>query len=364
MFNKTIAIVYLCWSDEPLKYLDAALQAIMAQTYPKEQMELIVVYNAHKENESSAAPLIAQKLFEYQDRLPVATFLEQDKNLGYVGGNNVGIKTALQKKVDYILLHNADGRLDSEAIQKLSALMQSDEQIGASQPLIVLDPANHLINSAGNEFHYLGFAYCGQYRQNIKQIKSVYSRSVGYLSGSAIMMRSDLLTKHGLLDEDYFIYHDDLEYSLRLQSRGYTTKIEPSAVFFHQYQFSRNKEKYYLMERNRLFVLLTYYKIPTLLLVAPMMLMAEIGLVFFAVMDGWLKQKLRAYIYWLKPASWRLIWRKRKIAQKARTISDRRLLSKATAQIEFEEVDCWILKYLANPIMTGYWQIIKIIIFW
>lgn len=359
-----MAIIYLCWSEEPYKYLDSALEGIEHQTYPRELIKLFIVYNSHRTGEQTACSYIRQRVAERQVDLPAVTILEQNENLGFVGGNNVGMRWAMAYGCDYVFLHNADGCLAGQAIEKLVVSLEKDKNIGAAQSLVLLDPERNLINSAGNNYHFLGFGYCDLYRQNRAESKSNEIRRVGYLSGAAMMMRVDLLKQHGLWDEDYFIYHDDLEYSLRLKSLGYSTVLVPDSEFYHQYRYSRNPDKYYLMERNRWIVLLTYYKPPTMLLILPGLILMEVGLIFFSLIGGWFRQKIRGYAWWLHGKNWRMVLAKRKARQSERKVGDMELLKQAVGRIEFAEVNNWVLKYAANPFMAGYWWMLRKIIYW
>jgi len=361
--NKKVVITYLCWSDEPFKYLELALSGIKEQTYLKENIELLVVYNSHKADEQSALPFIQQTIAECGDNLSHTTVLAQTENLGFVGGNNVGMQWAIDNGFDYVFLHNGDGVLKSDAIEKLVNRLDGDVNIGAVQSLVLLDNDRNLINSAGNSFHYLGFGYCNLYKKNINTL-DVDKKRVGYLSGAAMMMRVDLLKQHGLWDKDLFIYHDDLEYSLRLRSLGHKLELVADSIFYHKYNFNRNKNKYYLMERNRYAIMLMYFKWPTLLLLLPMAVIMEIGLILFSLKDSWFKSKMRAYGYWLRYCNWSLWLKKRKKVQLLRKRSDSYILNRVVCIIEFEDIDNWVLRYVANPILSIYFYIIKFFIFW
>lgn len=361
---KKVAIIYLCYSQEPYQYLGRAIDGIAAQTYPKEAQEFLVVYNSFGPDETSACPYIYDQLAKQALNLPHFTVLEQAKNLGFVGGNNVGIRWAIANGFDYVLLHNADGWFDRLAVEKLVNTMQSDDKIGGAQSLVMLYPETDLINTAGNSFHFLGFGYCGLYRQQRAKCHFASITEVGYLSGAAMMLRADLLKQNGLFDEDFFIYHDDLEYSLRLRSLGYKTAVATNSVFYHQYRFGRNPNKYYLLERNRYATMLMYFKWPTLILLLPIGLLVEIGILFFSLKSGWLASKLKAYEYWLHIDNWRRWLVKRKTVQTRRVVSDRQLLRLAVSQIAFEDIDNWFLRYIANPLMKAYWWLVKKIIYW
>ncbi|MBI2444507.1 MAG: glycosyltransferase family 2 protein [Candidatus Magasanikbacteria bacterium] len=370
-----VAIIYLSYHSEP--YLRRAMEAWQNITYPKDQVEFIIVDNTHPEFGSSAE-FIKQTIGEGNNLLRV-TLLAQTANLGFAGGNNVGIKKALALGCKYIYLHNQDGFLEPACLPKLVEAMESDPLIGAAQSLVLLYPETDLINTAGNQRHFLGFGYSGGLRQPVSFRPTPHRRAGGekwrnpliyeevpYASGASLLLRADLLQQHGLLDEDFFAYHEDLEYSLRLKSLGYKTVVVPDAKFFHEYNFRRNQDKYYLMERNRFAIILMYYQWPTILLLLPIAIPVEIGLGFIALLQGWWREKWRAYLYWLKPWSWKLWFDRRKQIQSQRKISDRQLLASATGVIQFDDqaFNNPLLKYIGNPLMRGYWGVVRRLIFW
>jgi GT2 family glycosyltransferase len=352
-----VALIYLSYHSDP--YLDNFIVGLKKIDYPKENLTVVVVDQPHPEFGSSIN-ILKEKLLPLAGvEIPPVVFLPQEKNLGFAGGNNIGIKWAIDNNFDYIFLHNQDGFVEKETIAKLVAEMENDNHIGAAQAFILLHPENDFINSAGNCFHYLGFGYSGSYRMNKNNFNIDQLIDVGYASGAAMMSRSDLLKKFGLLDEDFVSYHEDLEYCLRLRSVGFRIVLAPVAIFYHQYDFSKNKDKFYLMERNRYGAMLMYFKWPTLFLLLPMALLVEASLLLFALKSGWIREKLKAYGYWLKWKNWRKWLNKRQKIQSQRTISDREMLKYAVSKI-----DNWVLKYFANPMMKVYWVIMKILIWW
>ncbi len=362
MFSKKLALIYL--SYHPDHYLDNFISGLKNIDYPKESLTVVVVDQIHPDFGSSESVLKEKLLPIANVEIPPVVILPQEKNLGFAGGNNIGIKWALDNGFDYVFLHNQDGFVEKDTIFKLITVMENDKTIGVAQALILLHPENNLINSAGNCFHYLGFGYSGDYRVEKNSFNLRETTNVGYASGAAMMLRSDLLEKFGLLDEDFVSYHEDLEYCLRLKSVGYRAVLVPTAIFYHQYNFGKNKDKYYLMERNRYGLMLMYFKWPTLILLLPMALVVESGLLLFALKSGWIKDKLMAYSYWLQYKNWQKWLNKRQKIQTQRVKSDKEILKFAVSKIEFEDIDNWLLKYLGNPIMKIYWIITKILIWW
>lgn len=359
-----VAIVYLSFHCEP--YLDDAVSALKKITYPKDRLEFIIVDNPHPIHGSSVRFIEDAVMALSGKEIPHVTILAQEKNTGFAGGNNAGIKWALDNDFQYVYFHNIDGFVAANFLEPLISAMQTDERVGAIQSLLMLYPETDLINSSGNSLNYLGVGYCNNFRVPKISLSLPALQETNYASGAAVLMRADLLKKFGLWDEDFFMYHEDVEYSLRLKIAGYKIVVSSESLFYHKYNFGRNSVKFYGIERNRLGVMLMFYKFPTLLLLLPIGIIFELGIVLFALQGGWLMTKLQTYGYWLQPASWRLWLKKRYRVQRLRAISDRQLLKNCVSRIIFNEstVQNPLLTYIGNPLMAVYWAVVKQIIFW
>lgn len=359
-----VGIVYLSYDSE--RYINDFVSAMQRISYPREKLELFVVDNPRPGVGNSMRALQEVLAPLSGKEIPAVTFLPQKENLGFAGGNNIGISAALQKNCDFVYLHNNDGFPAANFLQPLLETMEADKTIGAAQSMILLYPESDLINTAGNQFQYLGFGYCGDFRKKFR--KEDYDKvfATAYASGAAVLLRADLLKEYGLLDADYFLYHEDIEYSFRLKTINYKTITVRDSIFFHKYNFARLGEKTYYMERNRFGLMLTYLKWPTLVLLLPMALVLEIALLLFAWKSGWGKQKLAVYGYWLKTESWKLWLGKRRKIKKMRKISDREFTKMFCGKILFQDTNfnSPVLRYIGNPLMAAYWFIVKKIIFW
>ena len=364
MFNSKVSIIYLCWADEPQKYLAEALESIKNQTYPKEFLQLVIVYNGPREGETSSIDYIRSEIFQRQADLPATVVLEPGSNVGFSAGNNFGARYAVEQGADYVFLHNADGYLAPEAITELVKVMETNKNVGQCQPLILLHPETELINSAGNNLHYLGIGYCYKYRQPYKKtMAEIYD--TGYVSGAGAFMRADLLRQHGYWNEHFFLYHEDTEYTLRLVSLGYRAVSVNQAIFYHKYSFSGKPNKMFWIERNRHALQLMFYRWPTLILILPMEIVFNLGLVILALIQGWFKELMDVYVYWLAPANWRQWLADRRVIQQNRTVGDNRLLSRMTGRIDFTGLKIpKIILLLANLVFTLYFFLLKILIWW
>jgi hypothetical protein len=329
-------------------------------------MELIIVDNPHPEYGSSVRMLEEQVMPLSGNELPNVTLLPQAFNTGFSPGCNVGIQWAIDHGCDYIFLHSQDGFLAPKALETMVEALESDKTIGAAQALLLLHPETELVNSAGNAYHYLGFGYCNQFRAKRESLNLPPILDSGYASGAALLMRADLVKAHGALDNEFFLYHDDIAYALRLKILGYRVVLVRDAVFYHKYLFGRSAKKLYYIERNRFGMMLMFYRWRTLFLILPMILFLELGLLFFYARQKELKTKMSVYGYWLWPSHWRMWLQKRKIIQAMRKVSDAVLLKDAVTQIVFDDpsINHPLLVKIGNPLMDRYGQWMKRFMTW
>ena len=243
--------------------------------------------------------------------------------------------------------------------------MEADKTIGQAQPLILLHPEHELINSAGNAWHYLGMGYCELERARAADRAFPPVKEIGYSSGAATILRTDLFRQYGLWKDIFYLYHEDTEYSLRLRFLGYKIVMVSGAVFYHQYDFKRSITKLFWMERNRHALKLLFYKWPTLALLAPLEFIYNIGLVIVAYRDGWLGELLKVYDYWLNPKNWKPWLEFRREIQSTRKISDHELLKQTVSKVvSGEDFVGRPMHAFANTIFTFYGFLLKLLVRW
>jgi len=361
---KKIAIVYLSFHCEP--YIDDVVKAMETVAYPKEDLEFIIVDNPHPQHGNSFSYLETHVMPKSGVTLPKVTILAQTENLGFAGGNNVGVDYAIQNNFDYIFFLNNDAYPTENTFTELVAAFESDPKIAIAQSMIMLHPERELINTSGNMIHFCGFGYCRDYRIPLKDRSFKKIEDVPYASGAAFMIPTILCREFGAWDKDFFLYHEDMEWSLRMKSIGYRVVVVRDSVVHHAYEFARSITKFYWMERNRFGVLLMFLKIPTLVLIAPAVLLYELGTYLFAVKGGWASEKHKLYKYWTDSKNWAMWFEKRRNIQKRRSVSDSALTHDWVGYVKFQEarVENPILRYIANPGMTAYWWLVKLVLFW
>jgi len=355
-----IGIIYLTFPTKNWERdIDRAMRSFEKLNYPKDRLELICV-----ESKGSRAPV--KDWFEKTwlpksgTTLPRIQYVFTDQEVGFSGNNNAGLNVAKELGCDYVHLTNEDTDVDPDYLLTAVECAESDREIGAVQSLILLGEERDKINSSGNEFHYLGFGFSRDYTLSRDHAPRAVEE-IGYASGAGTLVRVSALHGEQLFDEKFFSYHEDTDLSLRLKLRGYKVVIEPKSVIWHYFEFAKNKINYYWMERNRYALVFSYYKCWTLFLIFPMLVVMEIGQSLFSIKGGWWDMKAKVHRDLFSAAFWKWVCERRRNLKRIRTISDRKLLQGAVAAIEFQDpsVKNPVLDYLGNPLMKGYWWLVK-----
>jgi len=296
------------------------------------------------------------------------TVLKQIINRGFAGGNNVGIREAIKDGAETVMLLNQDAELTAGSLSALANYLATHPKVAAVQPAIMLPDGR--VNSLGNSFHFLGFGEAGgngltmeEAKQRLPWVKN--NSEPPYLSGAAVMLRAKALEQVGLFDEELFMYHEDLKLSLQLRAAGWQLAVLSEARAVHYYEPGRSKGQYYYMERNRLIVWNEIFQKRTLLLLLPFFILSEVVLITTSLFKGWFGQKLRSYIYFLRPASWYHIKRQRYSFMKLKQKSDSELMSYASATINYQARETGSLtRYFYNSLSSLVWFIIRPLIRW
>lgn len=346
------AIIILCYNG--VRYLPAMLGS--CQKYAPR----VPVYLVDNASSDGTLPYVT-------NNWPKVKLLRQTANLGFAAGNNVGIKQAIADGTEAVFLLNQDAELTRGSLDKLVNYLSLHPRLALVQPRVNLPDGR--VNSLGNCYHYLGFGFAGgnglSYEEALRRLPWFKRQSeIPYGSGAAVLLRVQALQAVGLFDEHLFMYHEDLELGLRLRCYGWQLQVVPEAEVIHHYQFAANPNSFYFMERNRLVVWLSYFKLPTLLLLLIPFILSEVALLVSSLLSGWLGAWWRSRAYFFKVEAWRYLVQKRKQVRKFKQVSDRYLLSFATGSIHFQEHNPWYVSYLFNPLANLGWLVLKPLIRW
>lgn len=159
---------------------------------------------------------------------PDVEVLRNPSNLGFSGGNNIGIKAALQRGADFVWLLNSDVRVDASALEQLVRVASSDPSIGAVGSVIydMEEPSNVQAWGGAHVTRLTGRA--------VRHTQKAEASRIHYLIGASVLIRSSALRAIGLLDEDYFMYWDDADLGFRLRKAGWRLALADRAKVWHK----------------------------------------------------------------------------------------------------------------------------------
>lgn len=190
-----------------------------------------------------------------KNKFPEHIFIQAGSNLGFSGGNNVGIKYALQQGTDYVLLLNNDTIVEPDFLEPLVEEAEKSDQIGIMGGKINYYYDKNIIWSAGG--YISDIKGCG-YHYGIKEVdEGQYDekREVTFLTGCIQLIKREVLEKVGLYDEDYFLYFEDVDYCYRTIKNNFKLVYVPTSKIYHKISASTGDESslaLYYNHRNRL----------------------------------------------------------------------------------------------------------------
>jgi hypothetical protein len=354
-FVAVVTVIYRCE-----KFMLGLLDSIAAVDYPRERLELHLVDNGPGDGSLAAA---RREIGRLGSRLPPVVIHEPGANLGFAAGNNLALRAAVARGADYAFLLNPDATFEPLALREAVAVAESTADAGSVQSLLVLADDPETVNTSGNHIHFLGFGYVGGHL-SARAAVPPGPRDIAFASGASVLLPVPVLARAGLFDETLWLYHEDLDLGWRIRLLGLRNLLAPASVCRHHYEFSRATAKWYWMERNRWIVVLKNYRWPTVLLLLPAMLIADLGLLLMATKGGWLGAKLRSLVWFLRPAAWRYLWRGRRAVAALRRVPDRELLRHFTARIDHPDFRGPVVRHVVEPTWKLMLALVRVLVRW
>lgn len=249
--------------------------------------EVIVVDNASSDNSH----------IKCKEQFSKIILIENKNNLGYCEGNNVGIRKSSGK---FIIILNPDTIVESNWISELLKAYKENGD-GLYQPKILSLYEENILQSTGNMLHLFGFGFARD-KGVTDQKKRDKTEQIGYASGTCLFTSSSVLEKVGLLDPFLFLYHDDLDLGWRAAQLGVKSFFVPSSTIYHaeSYFLKWSAKKFFWLERNRKYCLLTHYSKDTYNKMLPSLILVDIMVWFFYLYKGFLTTKIKAELDILK----------------------------------------------------------------
>jgi hypothetical protein len=240
-----VSIIVLNWNgrDDTLACI-ASLRQINYTAY-----EILVVDNGSTDDSVAAI----------RTSHPQVTLIETGHNLGYVGGNNVGLEYAKVTHADYALLLNNDTEVAPDFLSLLVDVAETDSKIGVVGPTIYYHAEPERIWSAGGAIDWArGSTWMvGLNEIDLGQFGGV-PRPVDFVTGCALLIKMPVVAQMGLLDPRFFAYYEETEWCVRVARAGFKILHVPQAKLWHKISLvarGTSLTVYYYMTRNRLIFL-------------------------------------------------------------------------------------------------------------
>ena len=304
------------------------VDSVFKSTYPN--FEVLVVDNISTDN----SHIVCKEKFEK------IHLIKNKENLGYCEGNNVGIRNA---DGEFIVILNPDTIVEPDWLNHLmSAYSKFGE--GLYQPKFFSLNEKLVLQSTGNMLHIFGFGFArDKGKADDEKIKSI--EKINYASGTCLFTSKIVLDKVGLLDPFLFLYHDDLDLGWRAAQIGINSFYVPQSIVYHaeSYSIKWSSKKFYWLERNRKYCLLTHYSKETYAKMRLSLFLVDVCVWLFYLSKGFLGAKIKAELD---------IFRNRKAIkikynqlEKTKIISDKELIKKFPDEI-------FVPKNVSEPIFN------------
>jgi GT2 family glycosyltransferase len=274
-----------------------AIDSLRAQTRPPDEILLV-------DNKPGAT-------LPSLDDAPEVRVIAPDRNLGYPNAVNFAME---RTDADVVLCLNPDARAEPECLELLLAV---DAAIVGAQ---IVSEDGQTEQAGDNPLHPTGISPAGAFGRPREHGDP---RETIVVSGACTLFRRATFLALGGFMPEFFLYYDDADLGWRARIAGERVVFVPDAVARHGYEFGRRERKMFLLERNRLIAVLSNYETRSLVVLAPLLLVFELGVVAVAAADGWLPEKLQAYSSVV--ALRRAIRAHRRQVQSLRRCSDREL---------------------------------------
>jgi GT2 family glycosyltransferase len=269
----------------------------------REGDELVVVDNASADGTVEAV----------RQLVPEAVVIETGANLGFAAACNRGAAEATGELLCFL---NPDAVVQPDWREAIEAPLRDGRGWAAWQALVTAE-GGRIVNTRGGTIHFTGIAWAGGAGEPVATAGGGPAEPA-FVSGACLALPRETFAEVGGFPEEFFLYHEDVDLSLRLRLRGGVLGVEGDALVDHDYDFEKGPAKWRYLERNRWATVIRTYPLSLLLLVMPALWATELALVPVSIVCGWFGQKVRA---WLDVIAWlpRLLHERRGI-QRGRVV--------------------------------------------
>jgi len=312
-----ISIIFPNWNGK--KNTIGCLESLEKLNYPKEKLEIIIADNGSTDGSQEAITTKFQQMkFQGWSNLILIKIKE---NLGHSAGTNRAYEK-ISPESKYVFKLDNDTKVEPQCLKELIKVMESDRNIGSSQPKLLLFYDSKIIDGLGIVLDQNGNAIQVGYKTKDEGQYNKLMEIFGACSGAA-MYRKKMLDEIGFFDEDFFAYFDDVDLALRAKLRGWKCIYVPGAIVYHVHSASNSIFKNYFLTRNKYYYIIKNLPLNTLFkflitrpIVIPSRIFSYIKDKKFFLIKGYLKGNIDALKFLSK------FFKKRKQVQSAKTISN------------------------------------------
>lgn len=257
MNPQTLAIIIVNWNS----YDDTAACLSSLRKLTFDAYEIVVVDNGSEDGSG-------QRLKNEFDEI---TLLLNSKNEGFTGGNNKGIHYAFNSGFEYLMLLNNDTIVTPDFVQPLLHVLEAHDDVGAVQPKILYESERNIIWNGGTGFNRWGFFPYTLGKGKTDSAFGNLAQKIPWITGCCFLVKAKVIKQVGALDDQFFIYYEDTDWSLRIRNAGYHLYYEPSSKIYHKVGRSHKNRSsegegnlspfaHYITVRNHMYILRKHAK--------------------------------------------------------------------------------------------------------
>ena len=331
----TISVVVVTFRQG--EELRPALTALTAQL--RDGDELIVVDNASGDSTPDVALDVA----------PTARVICNQENTGFPGACNVG---AAEAKGDLLVFLNPDAVPAAGWREAIERPLNDGSGWTAWQALVTAEGGS-VVNTRGGVVHFTGIAWAGGAGEPVTPLVAA---EPGFVSGACLAIPRAEFDRLGAFSADFFLYHEDVDLSLRARLAGGRLGVVPDARVDHDYEFDKGPAKWRYLERNRWATLLRAYPAALLFLLTPVLAATELALIPASIAGGWFGQKARAWGDTIRALP-RLV-RERRAVQATRTTTAAEFAQGLTPSLDSPYLGAASRSGPLEALLGGYWRFV------
>ncbi len=216
-----VAIILVNWNQSNLTI--ECLKSLLKISFPS--YTIILIDNGSKKEERDKL----EKFLEDHN----IEIICNDKNLGFTGGNNVGLEFALKQDFTHFMLLNNDTIVSEGFLEPLVSEFINNQEIGAVQPKINYLSEPDTIWNFGGDFNRITGNTKSRFQKTRDTIKRGISSETDWITGCCILVSRECIEDVGLLDNRYFAYYEDVDWSFRMKERGYLIRCISDSIIYH-----------------------------------------------------------------------------------------------------------------------------------